>query len=54
MFAEFEYGHPLIATPPDAMNTVVTSHAFAAGVLLVWTALAPVAGLVYFRDRDII
>lgn len=54
MFAEFEYGHPLLATPADGMSTVATSHAFAAGVLLVWTVLAPVAGLFYFRHRDLI
>lgn len=54
LFAEFEYGHPLIVTSTNTANTLVTSHAFAALVLFVWTALAPIAGLLYFRDRDII
>lgn len=63
LFAEFEYGHPLISTPASmgpagasaaAVNTVATTHWFAAVVLLVWAVLAPVAGLVYFRNCDII
>jgi ABC-2 type transport system permease protein len=54
LFAEFEYGHPLIMIPEGAVSTIATSHAFAAVVLLVWTVLAPIAGLVYFRDRDLI
>lgn len=67
LFAEFEYGHPLITTPevtgqmpativpPDAaVSTVATTHWFAAVVLLVWTVLTPVAGLLYFRKCDIL
>jgi ABC-2 type transport system permease protein len=61
LFAEFEYGHPLISTPgagpaasAAAVSTVATTHWFAAVVLLAWTLLAPVAGLFYFRKRDII
>ena len=65
LFAEFEFGHPLISSPgrgfvgPDtaseaAVNTIATSHWFAAVVLLAWTVLAPIAGLLYFRDRDIL
>ena len=64
LFAEFEYGHPLVSTPggrfgplpagETAVNTIATSHWFAAVVLLAWTLLAPIAGLLYFRDRDIL
>ncbi|MFC6938494.1 ABC transporter permease subunit [Salinirubellus sp. GCM10025818] len=53
LFAEFEYGHPLITTP-DEVATVATTHWFAAAVLLGWTVLAPVAGLLYFRRRDLL
>ena len=53
LFAEFEYGHPLITTP-DEVATVTTTHWFAAVVLLAWTVLAPVAGLLYFRRRDLL
>lgn len=62
LFAEFEYGHPLISMPEAmgpagasaAVSTVATTHWFAAVVLLVWTILAPFAGLFYFRNRDIL
>jgi ABC-2 type transport system permease protein len=54
LFAEFEYGHPLIVMPEETVNTIATSHEFAAVVLLVWMAIAPVTGLFYFRKRDII
>jgi ABC-2 type transport system permease protein len=53
LFAEFEYGHPLVTTP-DEVTTVATTHWFAATVLLGWTVLAPVAGLLYFRRRDLL
>ncbi|EMA49451.1 hypothetical protein [Halococcus salifodinae] len=63
LFAEFENGHPLISTPGGrfssfstaemAVNTTATSHWFAAVVLLVWTVLAAIAGLLYFREHDI-
>ncbi|WP_273835016.1 hypothetical protein [Halococcus sp. PRR34] len=63
LFAEFENGHPLISTPggrfssysagETAVNSIVTSHWFAAVVLLVWTVLAAIAGLLYFREHDI-
>ncbi|PSQ67211.1 MAG: hypothetical protein BRD24_01095 [Halobacteriales archaeon SW_9_67_24] len=64
LFEEFEYGHPLISTPggrfgpvsagETTVNTIATSHWFAAVVLLAWTLLAPIAGLLYFRDRDVL
>ena len=53
LFAEFEYGHPLI-TASGEVATVATTHWFAAVVLLAWTVLAPVAGLLYFRRRDLL
>lgn len=53
-FADFEYGHPLLAQPGEAVSTVATTYGFALVVLLAWTALAPLAGLVYFRARDVL
>lgn len=53
LFTEFEYGHPLLEHPEE-VTTVATTHWFAAVVLLAWTALAPVAGLFYFRTRDLL
>lgn len=54
LFAEFEYGHPLVTQPAESVATVATTHWFAAVVLLAWTALAPLAGLFYFRERDLL
>jgi len=63
LFADFEFGHPLITTPGQFVpstavrpvaETVATTPVFAAVVLLVWTVLAPVAGLAYFRSRDVL
>jgi len=45
--------HPLITTE-RGLSTVATTTEFAALVLLVWTVLAPVAGWLYFRDRDLL
>lgn len=54
LFAEFEYGHPLLEQPGETVSTVATTHWFAALVLLAWTVAAPVAGLLYFRRRDLL
>ena len=54
MFANVEYGHPLVTTPHETLSTVATSYPFAAAVLLVWTVLAPLAGVVYFGNRDLL
>ncbi|WP_135854930.1 ABC transporter permease subunit [Halorussus salinus] len=53
LFADVGY-HPVITTPADSISTVATSHWFAAVVLLGWTVLTPLAGLVYFRNRDLL
>lgn len=53
LFADVGY-HPVITTPTDSVSTVATSHLFAAVVLLGWTVLTPLAGLVYFRNRDLL
>lgn len=53
-FAEFEYGHPLLSQPGEAVSTVATTHGFALVVLLAWTVLAPLAGLLYFENRDVL
>jgi ABC-2 type transport system permease protein len=53
-FAEFEYGHPLLTQPDEMISTFATSYGFAFVVLLAWTALAPLAGLLYFRKRDLL
>jgi ABC-2 type transport system permease protein len=54
LFAEVEYGHPLLSRPDEVVQTVATTHWFAAVVLLVWTVAAPVFGLLYFRRRDLL
>ncbi len=54
LFADFEFGHPLLTRPDELVSTVATTHWFAAVVLLTWTALAPVAGLLYFRRRNLL
>jgi ABC-2 type transport system permease protein len=54
LFADFEYGHPLLTQADDVVVPVATSHWFAAVVLLAWTVLAPVAGLLYFDERDLL
>lgn len=54
LFAPFEYGHPLLLQSTEAVSTVATSHAFAAVVLLGWAVLAPLVGLLYFQDRDLV
>ena len=54
LFAEFEYGHPLITQPMPETSYVTTSYPVAAAVLLGWALLAPVAGLLYFRRRDLL
>jgi hypothetical protein len=54
LFADFEFGHPLLTGPDEVVATVATTHWFAALVLLAWTALAPVAGLFYFRQRNLL
>lgn len=48
-FAEFEHGHPLLSYPDETVQTVATTHWFAAVVLLAWTVAAPAFGLLYFR-----
>ncbi|UPW02012.1 ABC transporter permease [Halorussus gelatinilyticus] len=53
LFADVSH-HPLITTPADSVSTVATTYPFAAVVLLGWTVLAPLAGLVYFRNRDLL
>lgn len=53
LFGDVQY-HPVITTPADSVSTVATSHWFAAVVLLGWTILTPLAGLVYFRNRDLL
>ncbi|UPV75991.1 ABC transporter permease [Halorussus limi] len=53
LFADVEY-HPIITTPADTVSTVAIGYPFAAAVLLCWTVVAPVAGLVYFRNRDLL
>lgn len=53
LFAEVGY-HPLLTTPRGEVSTVATGYPFAAVVLLGWTVLAPLAGLVYFRNRDLL
>ncbi len=45
---------PLVARPPEPVAPVATSIGFAVVVLLVWAALAPVGGLLYFRRRDLL
>jgi ABC-type transport system involved in multi-copper enzyme maturation permease subunit len=45
---------PLVAQPPEPVAPVATSVGFAVVVLLAWAALAPVGGLLYFRDRDLL
>ncbi|WP_255150432.1 ABC transporter permease subunit [Halorarius halobius] len=54
LFAEFEYGHPLLTNPDETISTVATTYPFAAAVLLAWTVVAPVFGLLYFRSRDLL
>jgi len=54
LFAEFEFGHPLLTRADESVATVATTHWFAAVVLLGWTLAAPVFGLLYFRDRDLL
>jgi hypothetical protein len=43
-----------LTQPGEAVSTVATTYGFALVVLLAWTALAPLAGLVYFRARDVL
>jgi ABC-2 type transport system permease protein len=45
--------HPLITTE-RGISTVATTPEFAAFVLFAWTLIAPVAGLLYFRERDLL
>ncbi len=45
--------HPLITTE-RGLSTVATTSAFAAAVLLAWGVAAPLAGLWYFRRRDLL
>jgi ABC-2 type transport system permease protein len=54
LFATFEYGHPLLSRPDEVVQTVATTHWFAAVVLFAWTVAAPVFGLLYFRRRDLL
>ncbi|WP_157971540.1 ABC transporter permease subunit [Halorussus litoreus] len=54
LFADFEYGHPLVTAPSESVTSAATGYPFAAVVLLVWTVLAPVAGVLYFRNRDLL
>ena len=54
LFADVGHGQPLITTPYEPVSSVALSYPFAAAVLLVWTALAPLAGLLYFRKRDLL
>ncbi|MFC4551033.1 MULTISPECIES: ABC transporter permease subunit [Halorussus] len=54
LFADVGGGHPLISTPYEPISSVALGYPFAAVVLLVWTALAPLAGLLYFRKRDLL
>jgi ABC-2 type transport system permease protein len=53
LFADVGY-HPMLTTPYREVSTPATGYPFAAAVLLVWTVLAPLAGLVYFRNRDLL
>jgi ABC-2 type transport system permease protein len=58
-FADLEYGHPLLSTPAadvagSAAGSLPTTAGFAAVVLLAWTVVAPLAGLLYFRERDLL
>jgi ABC-2 type transport system permease protein len=53
LFADVGY-HPLLTTPNESVSTVATGYGFAAVVLLAWTGIAPLAGLVYFRNRDLL
>jgi len=46
--------HPLVTRPDEPLATVATTHWFALVVLLAWTAVAPVLGLLYYRQRDIL
>ncbi|NHN60990.1 ABC transporter permease subunit [Halorussus rarus] len=54
LFANVEHGHPLVTTPYEPLASAATGYPFAAVVLLGWTALAPVAGVLYFRGRDLL
>lgn len=45
---------PIVVTPTEPVAPVATSVAFAVVVLLAWAVLAPLAGLRYFRDRDLL
>ncbi|MFC4448704.1 ABC transporter permease subunit [Halorussus aquaticus] len=54
LFAPVGDGHPLLSTPFEGVSTVATGYPFAAVVLLVWTVLAPVAGILYYRNRDLL
>lgn len=45
---------PLLVTPGEPVAPIATSTGFAVAVLLGWATLAPVGGLVYFRDRDLL
>lgn len=54
LFADFEFGHPLLTSPGETVTTVAVTHWFAAVVLLAWTVLAPIAGLLYYRRRDVL
>lgn len=46
--------HPLLTRPDETVATVATTHWFALVVLLGWTAVAPLLGLLYYRQRDIL
>lgn len=54
LFADVEYGHPLLTTPAEEVSTVAITYPFAAVVLLAWALLASVAGIYYFRNRDLL
>lgn len=47
-------GHPLVPGSTEGIAPVATSDAFAAVVLVGWTVVAPIAGLLCFRRRDLL
>lgn len=60
LFVDGGVDHPLLTTPntyegpTTASQSLATSHELAVVVLVVWTVVAPLAGLAYYRRRDLL
>jgi ABC-2 type transport system permease protein len=60
LFVDRQANHPLLTTPNTyegptvASQSLATSHELAVVVLLFWTVVAPLAGLAYYRRRDLL